>query len=452
VRLLFRSGLLGAALSALFIGSCTAGKPRELKRPAPAAGGQRAAPALHLLLCIQGEARNGELGFRFSSPRDVDGDGIADIACGARFTALEFAEMGTVAVWSSAGGEPLRRWQGRTEGGLFGHSVLVGPDIDGDGRPDVVASAPLGKYQGVYRGVVYAHSALSGKLLWSAVGEPGQALGWQLALAGDQNRDGVEDIFAGAPGDGARGMAYLLDGRSGSTLRAFASPKSEDQFGWYVCGISDLDGDGLVDLLVGAPSTRMDGVPGAGAAYAISSASGREIHAWYGEKAWGQLGEIVQSLPDLDGDGLDEVAVSSTFHPSFNPDPRLVGEVAVFSGGSGKEIRRFRGRQSGELYGRMVAPAGDLDGDGVGDIAIGAPWSRISGKEKAGRFEVRSGRSGEVLLEDQGDRAEMWLGWHIAAAEGLGPARERGLVVSALRSEERGLPGAGALHVYAVRR
>jgi FG-GAP repeat protein len=442
----------GITLIALLACGCAREKPAS---PTGRAGGNvstTGAPSLHLLLTIPGEKRNGELGFRFGSPRDVDGDGIADIAAGARFVDLEFSGMGTVGVWSTAGGGGLAYWEGHAQDSLFGQSVLVGPDIDEDGRPDVVASAPNGQYHDIYRGVVYARSARSGRMLWSAVGEPGESLGWHLALAADQNGDGVEDIFAGAPGDGSRGMVYLLDGRSGSRLSAFPSSEKDDQFGWYVCAAADLDGDHLPDLLVGAPSTGREGAPRSGAAYLISSATGRRLHAWYGGEANAQFGEVVVGLSDIDGDGVDDVGISATFHPYLTKNESHVGEVTVLSGATGKEVFRFRGRGAAELYGRMIAPAGDVDGDGTGDIAIGAPWSKTGDRERAGRFEVRSGRSGEVLLGEEGDRAEMWLGWHIAPAEDLGAAREHGLVVSAIRSEEKGLTAAGALRVYVVRR
>jgi hypothetical protein len=401
---------------------------------------------------IPGTRANGELGFRFGSPRDVDGDGIAEIAAGARFTDLDLTQMGTVAVWSSAGGVELAAWDGLAQDALFGHSVLIGSDIDRDGRPDIVASAPNGRYRGIHRGVVLARSVLSGTTLWSVAGEPDEALGWHLALAGDHDGDGIEDILAGAPGKGERGMVYLLDGRSGSTLASFASNERDDQFGWYVSA-ADLDGDGLEDVLVGAPSAGTPEAPRSGAAHAISSAGGRSLHVWRGREANGQLGEVVAALSDVDGDRVPDVGVSATFHPNLTGDERLVGEVAVFSGATGKEIFRFRGRQSSELYGRMLAPAGDVDGDGTGDITIGAPWWKSpDGGERTGRFEVRSGRSGEIILAEEGDRAGLWLGWHITAGENLGAARENGLVVSALRSEENGLPGAGSIRVYAVRR
>jgi hypothetical protein len=422
----------------------------------PRGGGARPGPFLDLLLSIPGEAREGELGFRFGPPRDTDGDGIADIAAGARFTDLELTQMGTVTVRSTDGGRELAWWEGHVEGGLFGHSVLAGPDADGDGLPDVVGAAPNGKLQDDYRGVLYTRSPVSGRLLWTLIGEPGEGLGWDLALAGDQDGDGVEDLFAGAPGGPGPGKAYLVSGRDGKVLRAFTSKAAGDEFGWYVAAAPDLDGDGRLDLAVGAPTAELvaagnagTSVP-AGAAWVLSSASRRELHAWRGETPRGMFGEVVAGLPDLDGDGAGEVAVSAP-HQGTGDEPWLPGEVFIFSGASGSLLHRWRGRRDGELYGRMVTSAGDIDGDGTGDVAVGVPWSRNGDRERAGRVELRSGRTGEVLEVLEGERPELWLGWHIERGEDLGPERRRGLVVSTIRSEENGLPAAGAIRVYVLR-
>src|SRR5688572_12326628 len=81
-------------------------------------------------LRIPGDAPRGELGFRFGAPRDADGDGVADIAAGARFTDLRETQEGTVSVWSSAGGRRLARWDGDVDGALFGQAAILGPDAD----------------------------------------------------------------------------------------------------------------------------------------------------------------------------------------------------------------------------------------------------------------------------------------------------------------------------------
>lgn len=415
---------------------------------------------LELALRIPGEAYNGELGFRFGPPCDVDGDGIVDIAAGARFTALEFSEMGTVTAWSSRDGSEIRHWEGHGHDALFGHSVLAGPDADGDGVADLIATAPNGKYHGTYRGIVYARSAVTGRLLWSMVGEPDAGLGWDMALAGDQNADGTTDLFIGAPRGEAIGIAYLVDGRSGRILRTFSSGVVRDQFAWHVAAVPDIDGDHLDDLLVGAFGTQGGDEGDAdrtetGAVFAFSSASGERLREWKGHQAGSLFGEIVAGVQDIDGDGFGDVVVGAAHRPSLTRDalddaPR--GEVYVYSGATGNELYHWTGTQRGELYGRAVAGCSDLNGDDVAEIAIGAPWHRSAGGDRAGRFEVRSGKSGELLFERQGARSEMWLGWHIEPAANLSEdAESQGLLVSALRSEESGRAGAGALHLYVVR-
>jgi len=466
-----RSLHIRAALSALLLSGCVGegrGRRDVVPRPVGNPAVDKHAPhkhkiALELVLRIPGGAQNGELGFRFGPPRDLDGDGVVDITAGARFTALEFPDMGSVAAWSSDDGGELAYWEGHCVKALFGHAVLGGPDADGDGVADVVAAAPNGKYYGVYRGILYARSVVTGRLLWSVTGEPDERLGWDMALAGDQNSDGVEDLFVGAPCGAGVGAAYLLSGRNGNTLRTFRSGEPRDRFAWCVSAVPDLDGDSLRDLLVGALGARSDDQKKVGAVYAFSSASGTRLRVWYGRYTDGLFGERVAGLPDLDGDGAGEVAVAAPYRPVISgPPPTHAGEVFVFSGATGSELHHWVGTQPGELYGRMVASAGDLDGDGVADVAIGAPWSSGScsgtesdvgnGMQKCGRFEVRSGKSGELLAGVEGDRPEMWLGWHIEAAQNLGEERsQRGLLVSALRSEENGQVGAGALHLYVVR-
>ncbi len=400
---------------------------------------------------ISGSVRRGELGFRFGEPLDVDGDGHADIAAGARFTLQQRTlQNGSAAVWSGASGTQIRAWDGERPGGLFGHWVMPVPDLSSDGLADVVIAAPLAPVGGRARGVVVARSPRTGENIWTRAETESENLGWDLTLAGDHDGDGRIDLFVGAP-TGESGRAYLLSGNDGTVLQTYIPREGGESFGWYVAGLDDLDGDGRGDLAVGAPSagSTNDSMVG-GAAWVFSSASGRELHYWKGTDRRGGFGGVVAAVPDLDGDGKGEIAVAA---PGTEDQTRTVpGELRIYSGGTGKELRHWSGSQPGELYGRMIIATADLDGDGVEDLAIGAPWYRRGSADQVGRVEIRSWRSGALLAELFGDEADCWFGWHIRRAPDPDGQGRPALVISSLRHPVDGKAGVGVLDVYVLRR
>ena len=378
-------------------------------------------------LRISGDDAGGELGFRFGEPLDLDGDGVEDLVAGARRAGEP--DLGMAGAWTREGA-PLATWRGTDIDGLFGHGITPVPDLDGGGAADVLITAPNAIVDGDPRGVVEART-LDGRTLWRAIGARYDGLGWQLARAGDRDGDGVEDVWAGAPSNTATARVYLLSGATGAVLRTITSARTDDQFGWYVVALDDLDGDGEDDLAIGAPTAAIDGVR-RGAVSIVSAATGATLHELTGERAGDAFGIMLAPVDDLDGDGHDELAVGVTDERAATPGP---GELQVFSAATGARLRRLPGREPGELYARALARIDDLDGDGVRDLAIGAPWWH--GRD--GRLELRSARTFALLAEAHGDAAG-WLGWHLIRATG-------GVVASSLHlSSDR-----GALDLYLLR-
>src|SRR5262249_34827099 len=149
----------------------------------------------------------GELGFRFGEPLDVDGDGRADVSAGARFRREHRMLNGSAMVFSGATGATLRVWDGGWIDGLFGHWVLPIPDLSGDHLADVIIAAPHAGSDGPGAGIVVARSPKTGREIWRYVETESENLGWDMALAGDQNGDGYTDVFVGAP-SGGQGRVY----------------------------------------------------------------------------------------------------------------------------------------------------------------------------------------------------------------------------------------------------
>ena len=381
---------------------------------------------------IEGSAVDAELGFRFGEPLDVDGDGHGDVVAGER----RAGPTGEAGAWSLAGGV-LAQWSGEYVDGLFGHVALAVPDLDGDGRADVVVSAPNTILADGPHGIVDAYSS-NGARIWRATGALYDGFGWDIARAGDHDGDGFEDLWIGAPSNPGGAHVYLVSGRDGHTLLAIASTRQSDQFGWCIVATGDLDGDGRSDVAIGAPSAAVAG-SFRGAVTLASSATGATIREVAGDLPDHLFGQMLTALDDVDGDRVGELAIAA-------PGGRIesapgTSEVTIVSGATGKRLRLLAAIEENELYGRMLATLDDLDGDGARDLAIGAPW--YGGR--AGRVEIRSARTNRVLAEIVGDEPGAWLGWHIARAGNA--ASNPGLVVSRLRHGD----GRGAVEVHEVR-
>jgi hypothetical protein len=397
---------------------------------------------------IAGDVPNGELGFRFGEPLDVDGDGKADVAAGSRFKLQKGTlQNGNVTVWSGAGGARIRSWDGDFADGLFGHWVLPVPDLGSDGLADLVIAAPTARVDGVGRGIVVARSPKNGDEMWRRSGAAEENFGWDLAIAGDHDGDGRSEIFVGAPARDA-GRVYLVGGRDGTLIRTYAPPTDVPTFGWFVARADDLDRQGRADLVVGAQLEKDAKGAMVGAAHVFSSESGKEIFHWQGVDHLSGFGEVVAAVSDLDADGKGEIVVAA---PRTNDRTHShPGDVLIYSGATGRQLRHWTGAQAGEIYGRMVVAVGDLDGDGVEDLAIGAPWHRREQSERVGRLELRSGKTGTVLAELVGDEADCWFGWHVRTApdpDGLGRPT---LLVASLRHPVGDMPSVGVLDLLAL--
>ena len=170
---------------------------------------------------------------------------------------------------------------------------------------------------------------------------------------------------------------------------------SNGYFGWAVANAGDQDGDGIDDVLAG--------VYGAGQARVISGVDGSEIYLLKGNGG-DDFGTSVAAIPDFDGDGLPEFIVGS---PSGD-------YVKVFSSSGGKEVHHIKGMNGGENFGRSVAGIDDLDGDGLGDFAVGANYGYDSSWNQTGYVMVFSGSSGKNLYTVYGSNSYEEFGTSVA--------------------------------------
>ena len=280
----------------------------------------------------------------------------------------------------------IHEWVGEAAGDQFGWIARNIGDVDGDGVFDLVASAPT---HAAGAGKVYAYSGASGALLWTVEGPASGQLGTSVEAAWDVDGDGVPDVIAGAPGVD---RALVYSGKDGALLLELGKDEGAG-FGGSVCGAGDWDGDGRGDLLVAAPQAAS----GAGRVELVSGKDGAALAAWSGAAAGVNFGSTVGcSAPG--GDPLLIVGA-----PSEGEGSR--GRVHVFRERSDAPAFSIDAEASGASLGYMfVSVLGDVDGDGRDDV-YASDWADAALGPRTGRVYVHSGATGERLHALGGEAA-----------------------------------------------
>jgi hypothetical protein len=257
------------------------------------------------------------------------------------------------------------------------------------------------------------------------LGSPGEQFGNSAVGCGDVDRDGHPDLFVGAPNRANPGNASVVSGQDGKLLHHLRGRAAGDQFGYEVSGMGDVDGDMHADLLVGAISASGT-QSGCGKAFVFSGKTGTQLFELEGERTGdnfanaacctrnrqgshtlaigaqnagpGQrgrvyvyriqdahaelaftvnsdrnsanLGQMFLSFPnDINQDGFPDLYASDFSDKSSAPGG---GKVVVCSGLDGKNLLSISGTRAGEGLGTSPSDAGDVNGDGIGDLVIGA--------------------------------------------------------------------------------
>ncbi|HRX35727.1 MAG TPA: FG-GAP-like repeat-containing protein, partial [Aestuariivirga sp.] len=314
-----------------------------------------------------------------------------------------------------------------------------------------------------------------------------------IASIGDQNGDGLTEIITGAPGSDDKavdaGRVYITFGQAaGGTTTTLGDSLTEiivdgvragDRAGAAVGSISDLNGDGLDEILVGAPGFDRTGVTDMGAAFVLwgtgtpggidlgDPAQGTGNGKGYmirGEAAGDEAGAALASIGDLNGDGLAEVLVGARLNDAGGTDSGaayvvwgkatdsgvLLSNVAAGTGGF-----KIIGENSGDEVGTTISAIHDLNGDGLDDILVAAPQNDEGGNHGGAVYVVYGKPTGTAV--DLGDVAAGTGGYKIvgttqekagAAMRGIGDINGDGLADIAIGSPgSGGTPGSQNIYV-----
>ncbi|MBE9036195.1 beta strand repeat-containing protein [aff. Roholtiella sp. LEGE 12411] len=407
---------------------------------------------------INGINRDDSSGTSVSSAGDINGDGFDDLIIGAfradpngqRYAGSSYVVFGTNSGFaasldlSSLNGSNGFVINGNA-GDFSGLSVSSAGDINGDGFDDLIIGAfradPNGqRYAGSSYVVFGTNSGFNASLDLSSLngsngfvinGNAGDFSGLSVSSAGDINGDGFDDLIIGATGASPNGQynagsSYVVFGTNsgfsasldlsslnGSNGFVINGINERDRSGTSVSSAGDINGDGFDDLIIGARGADPNGQSGAGSSYVVfgtnsgfsasldlSSLDGSNGFVINGIINVGDFSGIsVSNAGDINGDGIDDLIIGALFadpNGQYNAGSSYVvfGRSSGFGAGfnlsslDGNEGFVINGINSGDYSGTSVSSAGDINGDGIDDLIIGAYRADPNGQSLAGSSYV----------------------------------------------------------------
>ncbi len=417
-------------------------------------------------------------GLSVSAAGDLNNDGIDDIIIGAPQAEFQGKDQGeSYVIFGKTTGFPLSvglgnnfingtngfRIDGINDGDRSGYSVSAAGDVNGDGIDDIIIGARLAEFQGEDRGesyVIFGNASgfpqsvgLGNNFINGTNGfridgiNDGDQSGRSVSAAGDVNGDGIDDIIIGAPraefqGDD-QGESYVIFGNAsgfpqsvglgnnfinGTNGFRIDGINDGDESGFSVSAAGDVNGDGIDDIIIGAPFAELGG-DRQGESYVIfGNASGFPqsvslsdtfIDGTNGFRVIGEndgdlSGNSVSKAGDLNADGFDDIivgaATASEAYIVFGKSTGFAQNTEI-SDAFLDGVNGVRIKGSGDVgrLGSSVSAAGDVNGDGIDDVIIGARFSSPDGSRNAGETYIVYGTAPTEAVSRTGSAASQTI-------------------------------------------
>ena len=460
-------------------------------------------PPMHME--IRGAAKGDQSGWSVSGPGDYNQDGYNDLLIGARlagaYQGKSYVLFGGPQRFTPDTSMPLPSidFRGVSDGVIVsnhtGDTVRYAGDVNGDGRIDVIVGNPK-SYKSLGVSVVVLGHDLNfqeyppkGLSIYIYGEDDGEASGLSVDAAGDFNGDGIDDVLIAARKEGGSedGAAYVVFGHETNFKGSIALSRLTQEVGFVFAGIKlgpdpgryvsragDINGDGVDDILIGSAWAHTVFGSFTGQAFVVfgssdplpsrltpSELNGQNGFSIDGDVDNGRFGYAVSVAGDINNDGIDDLIIGAPEiggHDQFGRGMAYVifGQTDGF--GASLDLALLDGRNGFAMtttsesaaFGWSVSTAGDVNGDAIADIVVGAPAGNDGGQSYVifGRdtaFEAvmdmssLNGENGFMISSQQASQ----LGHAVSAAGDINDDGIGDLVVSDPDAAE----GAGITHV-----
>lgn len=410
-----------------------------------------------------GYQKEGQFGWAVAGAGDLNGDGYGDFVIGARYYDITKSNEGAVFMYygNPTKNFPIRNavFKGDQGEAWLGTALASAGDVNGDGYSDLVIGAYAYDNGQTDEGtaLIYHGGGLVGHTTAKSVVADSVAarrFGSAVANAGDVNADGFDDVIISAPG-----MDPLMPGRTcviyGSTEGIkppwYNAPHKLTTviFGRAVSGAGDVNGDGYADVVIGNPSYG-NALNGGEVRIYFGAATGIDtinFQVLYEPLGGTKYGTSVSGAGDLNGDNYADIVVGAPKYKVVN-DTR--GAAYVYYGsptGVGSVPKILPGKNSNAGMGTSVAGLGDTNGDGYGDLIVGAPTTNTGGVEGGAAWIYYGSSTGvdNSTTFFKNDNGYVHFGTSVAAA---GDVNGDGFNDAVIGIPEHGLAKQGSVAVY----
>ena len=376
---------------------------------------------------------------------------------------------------------------------FFGYTVASLGDINGDSVPDYAVGAPFQDGDVVSKATGFGYPQNVGKIfiidgatfaVLLEMNDPefeviqtqhfGGQIGSSLSVSADINGDGIADLIAGVPHHVSNpdnndtksistGKALVFSGKDGALLFTFFDPAEQEggHFGTAVAALGDVDSDGVADFVVGADgkdiggggsssikrgerqSPDEGGTPNVGQAFVFSGKTGALIRilddpADGYSAAGAHFGSAVANIGDVNQDGVTDIAVGAPGK----------AQLFVFNGKTGDELYEIDSPTFDTMpsFGAAVAGGQDFNKDKRADIIVGAPLQNGS----RGAVYVFNGRDGSLIrtLNPPVVQDFAKFGASVYASTDVTGDKRADIIVGAPGKDVNGIQGAGEAYLY----